>query len=88
MAEFQKIESIHEHIGYTQDEIVFSITKEEKEELKNAIEVLEKYKKLANDAFIAEKKFSFRDSNWHRLNYETKDRRAIITVEQGFDYHY
>ena len=60
------------------DEVVFSATKEETTELRNALAVVDKWKKKALKEVAGAK-----DANWTMVDYAVKNYKVIVGVEAG-----
>ena len=58
-------------------EVTLPIDKKQAEELKNALSIVEKYKK---EAF---KFVDVVDSDWVMINYKVSNDKVIVTVEDG-----
>lgn len=63
--------------------VIIDTTVEESQKLREALAVVEKYKKLAFEHFRKEKKFSPTDSDWCMVSYAVKNDRVIVSIVDG-----
>ncbi len=80
---FEKIETKCLSAVEGQTDVTFSVEKSESKELREALAVVEKYKKAA---FAAIKKANIgdpRESNWHMISYLVKSGEVTISLTDG-----
>lgn len=74
-----KVEEIFRGFVNCRRKVTLDITKEQSEELMQALKVLEKYKKQAISAL----EYDIEDSDWHMLEYTVKSDCVIVDIQDG-----
>lgn len=78
-----KIEILPGSVVWRKSRVEISITKEQAEELKAALAVVQRYEKLANQAYRQEFKHSPKDSDWCEYSYAVKNDRVFVSIRDG-----
>lgn len=63
--------------------VTIDTTSEESQKLREALAIIEKYKKLAFEHFKKEKKYAPTDSDWHMISYAVKNDKTIVSITDG-----
>lgn len=64
-------------------DVTFSVIKDEANELRKALSIVQKYEKEAIDAIREDKKGNPRLSDWAQVSYCVKNDQVIVSVEHG-----
>lgn len=75
---YQQTHSCAVKIGFS---VVIAATREETDELRQALAIVHRYEKAAEDAF--KKKVSLRDCDWHMTSFAVKTDCVLAKVEAG-----
>lgn len=64
--------------------VTLDISKEEADELRAALKIVDKYKNKAIKEAKRELKYNItKDSDWHMIGYAVKNDCVIVTIEDG-----
>lgn len=81
-----KLEEVKTHIMSAvsnKTDVIISVDYEESQKLRDALAFIEKYKKLAFQAFKEKKKYFPNKSDWHMVSYGVKNDKVIVSIEDG-----
>lgn len=78
-----KIKVVSSTAVSTKREVVIPIDTVQAAELRNALAVVEKYKKSALAAFRKEVKYSPKESDWCMISYCVKSDKVIVSITDG-----
>jgi hypothetical protein len=80
----ESVEIIKNGVVWMESRVEISILKEQADELRQALSIVQKYEKLATQAFKHEFKINpKKDSDWCEVSYAVKNDRVFVHIRDG-----
>ena len=79
----ESIERLPASVVHSHTKIGISITNEQAAELRKALEIVDRYKKAAIQAYKHEFKYDPKDSDWCEISYAVKNDRVFVHIKDG-----